>query len=365
MANALSPTSAAQGAGSKTKVKAIRAAIACLPLLSIFFALLVGAIIIYASGVDPLAAYAVMIKGSVGSIQTLSQTLKDFTPLVFCAFAFVFAIQAGVFNMGAEGQFCFGAMAAVLVGIYVKGLPPFLVLVLAFAAAFAAGALWGSVASVLRITLGVSEIIVTIMQGYIATLFIGYLVDVPFKQAGTMISQTPPIPDELKLPFVIPGTRLHAGIYLAVAAILAVYVILWRTSLGYKLRMAGFNSDASRFSGRNNKMLIFVAMVISAGIAGVGGAAEALGNLYQLTPGFSPGYGFEAIGAAVLGKSKPMGTTLACLLFAAIRIGAGAMQRGLGVPYPLVGVIRGLIIIFMIISTYVQRRLETAVSRRY
>lgn len=272
---------------------------------------------------------------------------------------------ASVTGTNWESAYLTGAFAGALAGIYITGLPPQLHVIVVLLVSFLAGALWALIAGVLKVSLGVSEIINTIMLVYVANLLVDHFIDGPLAEPGGVISQTAAIADSARLPIIVNGTRLHFGFIIALLITVLVYFIIWRTSLGYQLRMAGLNPEAARFAGMNNKALVLISVLISGGIAGIGGSIETMGSLYRLTPGFSGGYGFDAIGAVVLGKSTPLGLTIASLLFSVIRVGAGAMQRNLGVPFPLVNVIQGLIIIFIVGGSYLSRKLEILTGRRY
>ncbi|HEY3316639.1 MAG TPA: ABC transporter permease [Bacillota bacterium] len=337
--------------------------LAALPILSTLGALLVGAVLIAIAGINPLLAYYSLVRGALGNLYGFGETLTRFIPLTFCALSFVFAFRTGIFNTGMEGQFYVGALGGILVGTMLH-LPPVLHVIVSIGVAFLFGAIWASIAGVLMVTRGSSEIINTIMLTYIAALFVDNLIAGPLHDPSALVSQTQPIAAGLKLPVILPGTRLHVGFILAIAAAILVYLVLWRSSFGYKLRAVGLNPEAARFAGMNVKTLALASMFISGGMAGVGGAVELMGTLYRLTPGFSPGYGFDAIGVAVLGGEKPLGVVLAALLFAVIRVGAGSMQRDLGVPFPLVSVIQGLIILFIVGGTFASRVLQNAGARR-
>ena len=335
------------------------------PVFSVLAALLVSSILIAMAGINPWEAFAELIKGSLGNKYGLGETLNKFVPLQLCGLAFLFGLKSGFFNAGTEGQFYVGALAGAMAGIYFTGLPPALHVLAVMLVSFTAGAIWASIAGVLKVTLGVSEIINTIMLIYIANLLVDHLIDGPLAEPGGQISQTAPIADSARLPILISGTRIHTGFPIALLITLVVYIIISRTSLGYQLRMAGQNPEVARFSGMNNKKLIMISVLISGGLAGIAGSIETMGSLIRLTPGFSGGYGADAIGVVILGNASPLGLTIASLLFSVLRVGAGGMQRNLGVPYPLVNVIQGLIILFVVGGSYISKKLELSFGRRY
>lgn len=335
--------------------------LATIPLLAIIFALLVGAILISFAGINPLKAYTFMLKGAFGNIYGFGETLTRFIPLLFCGLAFSFAFKAGIFNAGAEGQLYMGALGAVIVGVYIKGIPPFLHISLALILGFVFGALWFSIAGFLKIRFGSNELINTMMLNYLAILIIDLLLKGVLKDPAVIMDQSPLIKPTACLPYIFPGTRLHLGFILALAAVIVVYYLLWKTPLGYELRTLGVNFRAASYAGMDIIKGTIIGVIISGGLAGLGGAVELLGTQHRMMPGFSPGYGFDAIGAAVMGKNNPWGVVLTSFLFAVIRVGAGAMQRGLGVPLPLLAVIQGMIIIFVISSSYFSQKLSATV----
>ena len=335
------------------------------PVFSVLAALLISSILIAMVGIDPWKAFYQLIRGSLGNKYGLGETFAKFIPLQFCGLAFLFGIKSGFFNAGTEGQFYVGALAGAMAGVYLTGLPPVLHILAVIIVSFVAGAIWASIAGILKVTLGVSEIINTIMLIYVANLLVDHLIDGPLAEPGGLISQTAPIAESARLPIVISGTRLHLGFPIALLITFIVYLIICRTSFGYQLRMAGQNPEVARFSGMNNNALVLTSVIISGGLAGIGGSIETMGSLIRLTPGFSGGYGFDAIGVVVLGNGTPLGLTIASLLFSVLRVGAGAMQRNMNVPYPLVNVIQGLIILFIVGGSYISTKLEMITGRRY
>ena len=223
------------------------------------------------------------------------------------------------------------------------------------------GALWAQIAGVLKVTIGANEMINNLMLNYIATLFIQFLVNGPLKDPNTHAYQSAPVLESAKLPIILPKTHLHLGFLLALAAAYGVYYFLWRTPMGFTLRTIGSNPKAAAYAGINIVSGTIIAVIASGGLAGLGGATEILGSQYRMVSGFSPGYGFDGIGVAVMGQNNPIGILLSAYLFAVIRVGAGAMQRGIGVPSPLLSVIQGLIIIFVVASAYFTNKLTTTV----
>lgn len=330
-------------------------------IIAILVALLIGAVLIALSGMDPLKAYGYLLEGSFGNLYGFGETLSRFVPLLFTGLGFSLAYKSGFFNVGAEGQLYIGALGASIAGVFIQGLPAPLHIALSLLAGFVFGALWCALAGALKVTIGASELINTMMLNYIAVLLVLVLIQGPLKDPGTMTYQTAAVPASARLPYIIPGTRLHLGIILALLAAYGMYYFMYRTPYGYQLRTIGSNPKAASYAGISIASGTLIAAVLAGGLSGLGGAVELMGSQFRIMSGFSPGYGFDGIGVAVMGRHKPVGIVLAALLFAIIRVGAGAMQRGMGVPSPLLSVIQGLLIIIVIASSYLTNRLSATV----
>lgn len=333
-----------------------------MPIFAIVTALVVGAVFIYAAGKNPWLAYYHMFRGAFGGPYAVGETLSRFVPLAFCALGFAVGFKTGVFNAGAEGQLYMGALAATLVGTLLHGIPSPIHILLAILAGFLLASLWGSIAALFRVWVGANELITTIMLNYIAILFVDLLLVSTLKDPAGMVEQSRKLEPSALLPYLVPGSRLHLGVVLALASVVAVYYLLWRTPLGYSLRFVGENPSAAKYAGVDVSRAVIVAMIVSAGLAGIGGAAEVMGSQHRLMRGFSPGYGFDGIAAAVMAKENPFGVILTSLLFAVLRVGAGAMQRQVGVPLPLVNVIQGMVVILVIASSFFSRNLSSVVK---
>ena len=315
---------------------------------SLAAALALGAVFSALAGANPASAYLALLDGAFGNLNSLAVTLQKTGPLIFTGLSVAFAFRAGLLNIGAEGQLYMGALGAVLGGISVPHLPAFLHLPLCLLLGGAAGAAYGGVVGWCKAQRGVSEIISTIMLNFLAIFFVSFLVQGPLAEPPGYLHQTAAIEPTAVLPAILRGTSLSAGILVAVGAAIALRVILWRTPLGFLVRAVGSNPVAARFAGMNVGGATVAAMAVSGGMAGLAGAVEILGEQHRLLDFFSPGYGFDGIAVAFLGRSDPLGVIGAALFFAALRTGANQMQRVSGMPVALVQLLQALIILFVL-----------------
>lgn len=315
-------------------------------LVAVIAALLVGAVIVYASGSSPLEAYIALYQGSFGSTYDFAQTLARSIPLVFTGLTVAFAFRCGLFNIGGEGQLYMGAMAAAIVGVSLHGLPFYLHLPLALGVGALAGGAWAFLPGALKARVGVHEVITTIMMNYIGFLLCSYLANYTFKAEG-WVAQTNIVDESAQLPRIMASTQLSAALVVALLCVAAAYYLLYHTRLGYEIRAVGFNPTAAEYGGISVSWSILMAMVISGMFAGLGGAGEVLGLHRRFILGFSPGYGFDGIAVAVLGRNHPVGVILGALLFGALRNGGMVMKQMTNVPTDLVVVIQGIVILFV------------------
>ena len=359
------------------------------PVLSIILALLIGCIIIFCLGANPFVALQSLAVGAFGSKANIGTTLTKATPLIFTALCACFAYKCGVFNLGGEGQFIMGSVAAIYVTLTtgITGVPA---IILALIAGAAAGGFWGFLPGILKITRGQNEMIISIMFNYIATLFMGVVYTTWLRDGS--VPQTGAVPKESQLPRLIPGMRMTWGFVIAVVVGICIAYFLYRTSPGFKLRAVGINATAAKFNGFPVKRYLLMSFIVSGAIAGLGGSAEILGTQFRLINGFAAGYGFDGVnyddeysnspdlsipwftsrsqaagrkltcrvetfGAgygfdgvamALIGQLNPIATMFVALLFAALRAGATTMQAATGVPTSVSDIIQALVIVFTV-----------------
>jgi simple sugar transport system permease protein len=298
------------------------------PIAAVILGVALSLIAVKLLGDSPVLVLKTLVKSSVGTREDLGMTLFYATPLIFTGLSVAIAFQAGLFNIGAEGQLMCGAMAAAVVGILGTGVPAGLAPFLAGLAAMVAGAFWGFIPGWLRARRGSHEVINTIMMNFIAIGFTSYLTLYLFKNPDNQIPETAMIaPQYLFSKWTWFGdTPLNSAFLLAILTAALVWILLWRTTLGYEIRAVGDNEEASRTVGIDSGKVRMIAMSLAGAIAGMVGINEVLGASGKFKMGFSPEYGFMGIAVALLGRNRPFGVVCAALLFGALHKGAGALD---------------------------------------
>ena len=345
-----------------------------MPLGSVVLAFVIGGVIVAATGGNPFAAYSALICGGIGLNCTggenpalqVSNTIVFFIPLVTTGVAVALPFRAGLFNIGAEGQMLAGGMACTAIGIKFAGLPAPVLLPMVLLGGMIAGALWAGVAGVLKATVGAHEVVTTIMMNYVAQWFLRYLIVGGPLELRSGTSKSFPIGHGAELPTLLPGSnteiifglpasvyRVHAGLFIALAAAAIYAFILWRTALGYEIRAAGQSAKAARYAGVSVPRTIIVTMLIAGAFSGLAGAVQIAGVDHNLTDKyFSDTTGFDAIAVALLGLGSAVGIVLAAFLFGALHSGGSVMQADAGISSNLVLVLQALIL-FSIAANFV------------
>jgi simple sugar transport system permease protein len=322
-----------------------------LPLLALLLALVVGGIILAIAGYNPFHAYVLIWQGVFGSQRTFSEVLLKATPLIFTGAGIAIAFRCGVWNIGAEGQFYLGAIAATWVGVNGAGLPAMVLVPAVLGAGFAAGGAWA-----------LNEVVTTIMLNYIAIGLASYLVTGPMQESTHVFPQTDEIAAGARLLRIWLPTRLHLGFVIALGLALALTIVLFRTPLGYALRTVGLSPNTARYAGISVERNMVMAMLLSGGSAGLGGAVEIAGLTWRLFATISPGYGFDGIAVSLLASNNPLGTILSGLLFGALRASSELMQMNAQIPSVLTLIIQGLAIAFVVAFGVMGQR--TALRRK-
>jgi simple sugar transport system permease protein len=340
------------------------------PILAILSALIVGALIIAFGDLDTLKlwgsdpgealsttwttvsdAYIALFKGAMGGIGPISETLTRASPLILAGLAVAIGFQAGLFNIGANGQMLIGGMFALVIGFQFD-LPIFIHIPLAIVAALIGGAIWGAIPGYLRAATGAHEVITTIMLNFIALRLVDYLLTVNFFQAegrNDPVSKT--VLDSARYPklidFLNPRYRVHIGIFVAILAAIFIWWLLYRSTIGFEFRAVGANPHGAKYAGMNVLLLYVGVMAVAGAMAGLGGADLILGTLGRATGGYVGVIGFDAIALALLGRSHPFGVVAAGLLFGGLAAGGQQMQAATSVGIDIVQVIQALIIMFI------------------
>lgn len=332
-----------------------------LPVVGVIIALIIGAFMLLALGANPITAYMALIEGAFGSQYSFMQTLVKATPLLLVGLGVCIAFRGGIINIGGEGQIIVGGLASTALALAIPSLPGILLLPMALAAGMLAGAVWGGIPGVLKAKLGVNEILTTIMMNAIAVqlsnfLLRGPMIDPKEVAAKTYLPQSAPVPEQAWLIRLLPPTLLHLGTVLAVILAVLVFIFLWRTTIGYRIRAVGLNPSAAKYAGINVPTYQALALVLGGAFAGLAGAVEVLGVSHRMLEGVSGGYGFSGIVAALFGKLHPLGSIPASVLFGSLLVGADKMQRAVQVPASLIEVILGLVVIFVVSSDLWARR---------
>jgi ABC-type uncharacterized transport system permease subunit len=324
-----------------------------IPFAAVVVSLAVGGILIAMVGVSPIEAYKAFLYGIVGNRVNIGNVLSVATPLILTGLSFAFATKCSVFNIGAEGQLYIGAIFATWIGLKFGNLNVWILLPLVILAGFVGGGLWGVVPGYLKAKYSVNEIVMTVMLSEIAIQLVSWITRGPMLDPQSYgIPQTAQLVEAARIPLLMKGTRLHAGLLIALLCIFIVNIILTRTSFGFRIQAVGFNSKSAQYAGMNIVSSVTLAMLISGGLAGIAGAIEVAGVHYRLMDGISPSYGFTGIVVSLLGKGNPFGVGISAILFSALQAGADAMQRRVAVPVHLAQVIQGLTIMLVIIGEY-------------
>ncbi len=366
---------------------------ALLPVFAVIGALLVGAIILLLLDTNPIEAYKAMFVGAFGSKNGLADTLVKATPLMLVALGIAIAFRGGVINIGAEGQLIMGALLTTYMAITLGNtLPGWIVIIICILSGALMGGIWGAIPGYLKARMGVNEILSTIMMNQIAIqigfyLLRGPMIDPAEVEAGTNIPHSARLPKPVDLPrftdvakslgfterakdlglegfggelygLLAEPTRLHTGLIFAVIISILVYIFLWRTTIGYRIRAVGLNPHASRYAGVNVNRYMVLSMALSGMFAGLAGAVEIVGLHHRMFEplAVSAGYGFSGIVAALFGKLHPLGIIPSSILFGGLLVGGDKMQRAMQIPQVLVLALLGLVVLFVVSSDIWSRR---------
>ena len=322
-------------------------------VLAGFAAVLIGALVLFAIGVEPFAVYKVILTDPLKDLYGITEILVRSVPLILIALGISVAFRSGILNIGAEGQMQIGIISAAALAIALPDLPKPILLTLVLLTGTLGGALWGGIAGFLKARLGVNEILSTVMLNYIAAQLYGFLLRGPMIDpaeltVGSGTPQSVRLPKAAWLDRLIPGTRLHAGIVIALVMAAIVFILLWRTTVGFRLRASGAEPKAARYAGIRVERSLIMAMLISGGFAGLAGAVELTGVHRRAIEAISSGYGFSGIVVALFGGLHPAFIVPSAVFFGLLLIGADMTQRAMSVPANMVYVLQGAIILSIV-----------------
>lgn len=319
----------------------------CSPLLAVLLTAVCGFLLFLAVGKDPVASLRVFFLEPIKDLNGWAEVGVKVAPLLTIAVGLSICFRANVFNIGAEGQLVVGAITAGALVIYLDddGNGGFWLITLALLAGVAGGMAWAAITALLRDRYNANEILVSLMLVYVAELLLSYLVHGALMDPdGFGFPQSRLFSDGWLLPSVIPGTRLHIGILLALVAAVVGWLYLSRSFSGFKLQVGGIAPMAARYAGFSSRGSLWISLLVSGGLAGLAGAAEIMGPIGQLTPSISPGYGFAAIIVAFVGRLHPIGVIFSSFIMALFYIGGELSQSRLGMPSAITGIFQGILL---------------------
>lgn len=317
------------------------------PLLAALLTLLSGSILFALLGKNPLTALYVFFISPINNLYGIGELGIKATPLMLCAIGLAIGFRGNVWNIGAEGQFTVGAVCGGGVALAFPELNSTLLLTLMLLGGMLGGMAWAAIPAFLRTRFNASEILVSLMLTYVAFQLLGYLVHGPWiDPAGFNFPQTEMF--AASLPLILPGTRLHIGLYFALGAVLLGWLLLARTRIGFQIKVSGQAERAAAYAGFSRDRIIWFSLLLSGALAGLAGVLEVAGPIGQLTPAISPGYGFAAIIVAFLGRLHPVGIILGSLLLALLYLGGEAAQITLNLPPAVTGLFQGMLLFFLL-----------------
>jgi simple sugar transport system permease protein len=319
--------------------------------------LVITSILFIATGANPLIAFYYMFYGAIGNPNFLIETLVRTSPILLISLGLGIVFKCKIWNIGAEGQLYIGAFLGAETAISLGNMP------LALPASIVVGVLggmgWAAIPALMKTRLGINEVITTFLMNFVAINLVTWLVSYPFQSPTARFPQSATIPSSAVLPVLLPQTRLHLGIVIALVVVLPlIYILMTKTTFGYKLKVVGENPEAAKYGGINVKRTIFLALVLSGGLAGLAGLFEVEGLQFSVMPTLSPGYGYTGIVVALLGQNSPIGIALSSFFLAAIYNGSVNVTIQLGQPSGIVQFIQGVLVIFVLGSEYIMRFLE-------
>ncbi|QXG25309.1 ABC transporter permease [Pseudomonas viridiflava] len=326
-----------------------RAMLWCSPMLAAVLTLVCGSLLFIALGLDAWVTLHTLLIAPVSDLYGLSELMVKTLPILLCALGLAVAYQARIWNIGAEGQLLLGALAGSAVAVNIIEMESRWALVMVLMAGTLAGAAWAGVTAWLRTHFNANEILTSIMLNYIALNLLLYFVHGPLKDpAGMNFPESATFGDASRLPLLMEDGRAHVGVYFALFALVAVWVLLQRSFVGFQIKVLGLDKRAAGFVGFREKRLVWLALLISGALAGLAGVSEVTGPIGQLVPQVSPGYGYAAITVAFLGRLNPIGILFSSLLIALLYLGGESAQMTLNLPPAITQLFQGMMLFFLL-----------------
>ncbi len=323
-------------------------------LFILLASLLIGAIVILLSGKDPIAAYVALFDGAFGSGLKFADTLDRTTIMILAGIAGSIAFRTNIINLGLEGQLYIGAFAAAWVGFTFHGLPSYVHIPLCILAGVLGGALWTVPVIYLKLSWNIPVLVPTLMMNYIAIRFTEYLIAFPFRDPGAPMAGSPRLAQSARLPRLIQGSTINIGFILAILIAIIAFWFLFKTKTGYEMRMVGLNKDFAAAAGIPVNRSYILALTLSGGTIGLGGAMMIMGFFGRFLGGFSPGYGWDGFMIAIIAQNHPIGVLPAALFYGGLANGAMAMQSATGVPQAVVAMVKGTLVLFVTVKVFIE-----------
>jgi len=328
-------------------------------IIAVLLGFILAAIFIQTSGLNALEAYSAMFLGAFSTPYKIAETLLRTSPFMLAALGFAIGRKAGYWNLGIEGQMYMGMFFTLLGGIYLTNLPPILHIAVGYLLGFVGAGAWSLFSGVLKAKYGVNEILTTLMMNFVGHLVVHYFVYYPLRDPSIQVEgKSIPIVASAKLPILVEGTRLHAGVIMSLVLPFIIYIFLKKSVLGYNIRAVGHNADAARFGGISVANTVMIASFLSGGIAGLGGVGEVLGAYHVILENLTYGYGFIGIAAAMLALNNPLGIIFSSFFFGFLYIGSLYMTRGAGLTIGAVQLFVGIMILVTLVSPLIEKITE-------
>lgn len=328
-------------------------------ILAVILGLFASGLLLLLLDINPVKAYSILFVSLFRDKYTFADIFVKATPLIFTALSFAFTYQANLYNIGAQGQFYIGAVVAAAFSLLLQDvLPGLLVLLIVLVLTVLFSGIWGSFIGFVKARYSANEFLVSMMSTYVALNLMNYLLRTVMMEAKGEYPQTDSLAKAVWIPKMIRGTRLHYGFLLAVITAILIWVLLYKTPLGYRIRVVGFNANAARLAGINAEKLFILAFFISGSLSGIAGFTEVNGVQHLLLQGFNPDIGSAGLGIAILANANPIGIIFAAILFGALRVGGLIMGQTANVPASIIEVMQGMVMIFVILSYFVRTEME-------